>query len=115
MAAARVRVGVRAITMQQPFAAAMVGGQGLFTRRGKAVQFGAAASPEGGEWLAIQCGQNDVHLKNVKLMAAVRTHWPGCPSDEELRADQKSILGFARFVDGGVDVDEASSCFFVQK
>lgn len=29
------RVGMRAITMQQPFAAAMAHGRGLFTRRGK--------------------------------------------------------------------------------
>jgi len=44
----KARVGVRAVTMQQPFASAMVHGAGLFTRRGKpTTSFGE------GEWIAV--------------------------------------------------------------
>jgi hypothetical protein len=34
---AKPRLGMRAVTMQQPFAAAMAAGIGLFTRRGKPI------------------------------------------------------------------------------
>jgi limonene 1,2-monooxygenase len=37
-------VGLRAITMQQPFAAAMAAGIGLFTRRGKPIAFAPGAA-----------------------------------------------------------------------
>ena len=97
------RIGIRAVTMQQPYAAAMVHGQGLYSRRGKAVRFA-----DEGEWVAIHCGQSTEHLKNSTLMAAVREHWPSCPSDEDLRAQQKCIIGLARFVDGDVDATAAA-------
>jgi hypothetical protein len=85
---------LRALTMQQPYAAAMAAGVGLFSRRGKVANF-----PPGGEWLAIHCGQNNEHIDNEAKMAKIRKHWPGCPSDQELRAGQKSILGLALFTE----------------
>ena len=97
------RIGIRAVTMQQPYAAAMIHGQGLYSRRGKAFRFA-----DGGEWVAIHCGQSNEHLKNSTLMAAVREHWPGCPSDDELRAHQKCIIGLAKFVDGDVNAAVAA-------
>ena len=109
--ASKTRVGLRAITMQQPFAAAMAHGKGLFTRRGKPAKWAA-----GGEWVAIHCGGNSEHLKNAELMAAVRGEWPGCPSDEELAAQQKHLLGVAHFVDGDCDARVAEKqCFFLQR
>lgn len=106
----KTRIGLRAITMQQPFAAAMAHSQGLYTRRGKATkwQLGEpAADKQGlcaaGEWVAIHCGQNNEHLKNAKLMAQVREQWPGCPSDMVLKAQQRTVVGLARFVDGSCD------------
>ena len=33
-------------------------------------------------------------------MSAVRKHWPACPSDAQLRQQQRCILGIAHFVDG---------------
>jgi hypothetical protein len=106
--AKRTRIGIRAITMQQPFAAAMVYGQGLFTRRGKPVSFGD------GEWLAIHCGANDTHLKNESLMDEVRAHWPDCPSDEDLKAAQKHLIGMANFVETVDSTSkEAKGDFFV--
>lgn len=96
--------------MQQPFAAAMAAGLGLHTRRGKATTFAA-----GGEWVAIHCGQNDEHLKNAGLLAKVRALWPDCPSDNELRAQQRCVLGIAHFVDGGCDASAAAKHdFFLQ-
>ena len=95
--ASKTRVGCRAITLQQPFAAGMVHGVNTFTRRGKATAF-----PEKGEWVAIHCGSNSSHLSNAKTMKAIRDAWPACPSDEELKAGQKTLLGFAKFTDGGV-------------
>jgi hypothetical protein len=107
--AKRTRIGLRAITMQQPFAAAMVHGQGLFTRRGKPVSFG-----EEGEWLAIHCGANDTHLKNESLMEEVRAQWPECPSNEDLKAAQKHLVGVANFVETvGSTAKEAKGDFFV--
>ena len=76
------RAGVRAITMQQPYAWAMAAGYGLYTRRGRATRF-----REGRECVAIP---------------AVRRRWPQCPSDGELRGMQRCIIGAARFVDGSV-------------
>lgn len=98
------RLGVRAITMQQPFAAAMAAGVGLFTRRGK-----PAAFPPGGEWIAIHCGQNDEHLRNVPLMNEIRRVWPACPTDAALRAGQRSVLGVAHFVEGSCDAKKAAA------
>jgi hypothetical protein len=89
------RLGIRALTMQQPYATAMARGVGLYSRRGKAVKF----QPEG-EWLAIHCGQNSEHLNNKATMDAVRKLWPDCPSDSELKAQQRSIVGIAHFVEG---------------
>ena len=89
------RLGIRALTMQQPYATAMAHGVGLYSRRGKAVKF----KPEG-EWLAIHCGQNSEHLNNKATMDAVRKLWPDCPSDVELKAQQRSIVGIAHFVEG---------------
>ena len=97
------RLGLRAITMQQPYAAAMVAGEGLYTRRGKSTSFAS-----GGEWVAIHCGQNSEHLNNATVMKAIRARWPACPSDAELRAQQRCLLGAARFVDGCVDAKAAS-------
>lgn len=97
------RLGVRALTMQQPFAAAMAHGVGLYSRRGKATKFAP-----GGEWVAIHCGQNSEHLNNAPLLAAVRKAWPACPSDAELRAQQKCVLGVARFVEGDCDAKAAA-------
>ena len=57
MASKKVRVGLRAITMQQPFAAAMVHGKGLYTRRGKPAKWQASsvrAKPAGG-FDALRC------------------------------------------------------------
>ena len=102
--ASKTRVGMRALTMQQPFAAAMAHGQGLFTRRGKTMKF-----KEGGEWVAIHCGSNDAHMKNVKLMSEIRAKWPECPSDEALKAGQRSIIGAAHFVEGDVDA-KSTNC-----
>ena len=99
------RLGLRAITMQQPFAAAMAAGVGLFSRRGKPMRFEGAA----GEWVAVHCGQNEEHLKNARLMKEIRRVWPSCPPDEALRAGQRSVLGVARFVDGHCDAKAASS------
>lgn len=89
------RLGLRAITMQQPYAAALAHGVGLFSKRGKEVKFA-----DGGEWVAVHCGQSDRHLRDAVLMKRVRAVWPECSSDAELRAGQKCILGVARFVDG---------------
>ena len=86
---------LRAVTMQQPFAAAMAAGVGLYTRRGKTTRFA-----DGGEPIAVHCGANDEHLLNARLMAEIRREWPACPSDAELRAGQKCVLGVARFVQG---------------
>lgn len=91
------RIGLRCITMQQPYAAAMAAGEGLYTRRGKATAF-----PDGGEWVAVHCGQNDEHLKNAATMARIREAWPGCPSDSDLRAQQRCLLGVVHMVDGNV-------------
>lgn len=91
------RIGLRAITMQQPYAAAMAAGRGLYTRRGKPTNF-----PEGGEWLAIHCGQNDEHLKNSATMERIRQEWPECPSDAELVSQQRCLLGVVHMVDGTV-------------
>jgi len=90
MAAAKTRVGIRAVTMQQPFAAAMAHGRGLFTRRGKPTRFhGSSGEDDGsGEWIAVHCGRNGEHLNNRPLMASIRALWPGCPSDQELRDGQ---------------------------
>lgn len=44
--ASRTKIGLRAITMQQPFASAMVHGLTSYTRRGKPAKFEA-----GGEWV----------------------------------------------------------------
>ncbi len=82
----------------------MAAGVGLFTRRGKP----AAFHPRG-EWLAIHCGQNDEHLKNGPLMAAIRRAWPACPPDAALRGGQRSLLGVARFVDGACDAKAAAA------
>ena len=79
--------------MQQPYAAAMVAGKGLYTRRGQPKTF-----TEGGEWIAIHCGQNNTHLNPI-TMPRIRKAWPECPSDDVLRKGQRSILGIARFVD----------------
>ncbi len=91
-------LGLRAVTMQQPFAAAMAAGVGLYTRRGKTTTFA-----DGGEWIAIHCGANEEHLLNASLMAAVRAEWPDCPNDASLRAGMKCVLGVARFVSGSDD------------
>ena len=118
------RIGMRAITMQQPFAAAMVHGQGMFTRRGRSVAFGAGAAnacvdgSSNGEWVAVHCGRNNVHLNNKSLMKEVRAHWPACPSDSELKAAQACIVGIVRIVDGGVDMKTdaaARGCFFLNR
>lgn len=98
------RLGLRALTMQQPFAAAMVAGVGLFTRRGKPIAFA-----KGGEWIAIHCGQNEEHLKNMDLMKDIRQMWPACPDTETLRAGQRSVLGIAHFVDGACDAKVAAA------
>jgi hypothetical protein len=87
--------GVRAITMQQPYAAAMVANVGLYTRRGKAVAFDQA----GGEAIAIHCGQNQEHLDNAAKMKKIRAIWPECPSDADLRSSQRCILGVAVFTE----------------
>jgi len=109
--ASKTRAGMRAITMQQPFAAAMAHGVGLFTRRGKPAKWAA-----GGEWVAVHCGGNGEHLKNTKLMAEVREEWPECPADDELRAQQKHLLGVAHFVDGDCDARAAErQCFFLRR
>jgi hypothetical protein len=103
-ASAKPRLGMRAVTMQQPFAAAMAAGVGLYTRRGK-----PTALAPGGEWVAVHCGQNDEHVKNPQLMREIRRAWPACPSDAALRAGQRSILGVAHFVDGACDARAASA------
>ena len=103
-APAKQRLGMRAVTMQQPYAAAMAAGIGLYTRRGKPI----ALAPNG-EWIAVHCGQNDEHLKNAPLMREIRQAWPSCPSDAALRAGQRSILGVARFVDGACDARAAAA------
>jgi hypothetical protein len=95
---------MRAVTMQQPFAAAMAAGVGLHTRRGKPTAF-----TPGGEWVAVHCGQNDEHIKNASLMKEIRGAWPACPSDAALRAGQRSILGVAHFVDGACDARAAAA------
>ncbi len=102
----------RAITLQQPYAAAMAYGVCRFTRRGKVTRFA-----EGGEWIAIHCGMNDEHLKNREAMTAIRAIWPACPSDVELRAGMKHVLGFARFVQGDVPAasDGPKACSFMQQ
>ena len=101
---AKLRLGMRAVTMQQPFAAAMAAGIGLFTRRGK-----PTALAPGGEWVAVHCGQNDEHIRNPQLMREIRAAWPACPSDAALRAGQRSILGLAHFVDGACDARAAAA------
>ena len=104
------RLGLRAITMQQPFAAAMAAGLGLYTRRGKATSFAA-----GGEWVAVHCGQNDEHLKNASLMKSVRKEWPDCPSDAQLRSQQRCILGVVHMVQGDCIAKEVSKADFFLK
>ena len=90
------RIGLRCITMQQPYAAALAHGVGLFSKRGKETKFA-----DGGEWVAVHCGSSDRHISDAALMQRVRTVWPQCPSDAALRAGQKCVLGVVRFVDGG--------------
>ena len=117
--ASKQRIGLRALTMQQPFAAALAAGVGLYSRRGRATKFGhqakhkageRAIGPDGeGEWLAIHCGQNNEHLNNGPLMKRIREFWPECPSNEELKAAQRCILGVALFVDGTVAGRTASA------
>jgi len=97
------RIGLRAITMQQPYAAAMAAGRGLYTRRGKATKF-----PDGGEWIAVHCGQNDEHLQNHATMQQIREEWPECPSDGDLRAQQRCLLGVVHMVDGNVAASTAA-------
>ena len=97
------RLGVRALTLQQPFAAAMAAGIGLYTRRGKPTAFSK------GEWVAVHCGQSEEHLKNARLMQEIRRAWPACPTDEALRAGQRSILGLAHFVDGACNAAQAAA------
>lgn len=129
MASKPSKIGMRALTMQQPFAAAMAAGVGLYSRRGRATKFGnqakhakgerfigvvegsnkGADSGAEGEWLAIHCGQNNEHLNNDPLMKRIRAHWPECPPEEELKAAQKCILGAALFVDGSVAGKTAAS------
>ena len=53
MSDGKTRAGMRAITMQQPFAAAMAHGHGLYTRRGRATKFGAGDGA--GEWVSGWC------------------------------------------------------------
>jgi hypothetical protein len=101
--------------MQQPFASAMVHGQGVFTRRGRAVKFDLGEGNDG-EWIAVHCGSNVEHLNNGKLMSEVRHHWPDCPDDEQLRAQQGCILGVARFIQGDVSAKDAErACFFLNR
>jgi hypothetical protein len=106
------RTGIRAITMQQPYAAAMCAGMCRFTRRGKATNFGAD-----GEWIAVHVGSNNEHLNNKSAMVEIRKHWPDCPSDDELKASQKHIIGFARFRNGSVGALEKGprDCVFMQQ
>ena len=119
----KTAVGLRALTMQQPFAAAMAQGLGLYSRRGKPAKFHVGKQPEwkgstrAGEWVAVHCGQNDEHLKNASLMQAVRSHWPTCPSDEELRRQQRCILGVVHFVDGNLPATSgaAAADFFLSR
>ena len=127
MASKPSKIGMRALTMQQPFAAAMAAGVGLYSRRGRATKFGdqakhakgercigvvdakGAGNGLEGEWLAIHCGQNNEHLNNKPLMKRIRDHWPECPPEEELKAAQKCILGAALFIDGSVAGNTAAS------
>ena len=85
----KTRVGCRAITLQQPFASAMVHGHNTFTRRGKATSFA-----EDGEWVAIHCGSNNAHMNNPSTMAKIREAWPECPTDDKLKQGMKCILGW---------------------
>jgi hypothetical protein len=109
--------------MQQPFAAAMAHGLGLFSRRGKPAKFHVGEQPEWkgstptGEWVAVHCGQNNEHLRNTSLMKAVRTHWPACPTDDELRKQQRCILGVVHFVDGDLPAASgaAAADFFLSR
>lgn len=97
-AGGKTRLGLRAITMQQPFAAAMAHGRGLYTRRGRPTQFhdgqvaGGSGSGRKGEWVAVHCGRNKVHVNNKRLMENIRKAWPSCPSDRELLDSQ---VGYA--------------------
>lgn len=122
--ATKTPVGLRALTMQQPFAAAMAAGVGLFSRRGKPAKFHAGkpskewkGSTPTGEWVAVHCGQNTEHLKNAALMKQVRAHWPECPSDDELRAQQRCILGVIHFVEGDLPAASgiAAQDFFLNR
>jgi len=113
---------MRSITMQQPFAAAMAHGKGLYTRRGRATRFGPAANNSfvdgKAEWVAIHCGRNNEHLRNKKLMKEIREHWPECPSDSELKAAQSCIVGVARVVEGDIVLAEsrpAQTDFFISR
>ena len=117
---ANTKIGLRAITLQQPFAAAMAAGVGLYTRRGRATKFGAGnakqtkerfVTGEDGtaEWVAVHCGKNNEHLHNAPLMRRVRALWSACPSDADLRAGQQCLLGVARFVDGGGSARDAAA------
>jgi hypothetical protein len=108
--------------MQQPFAAAMAHGEGLFSRRGKPAKFHAGepewkGSTPSGEWVAVHCGQNNEHLKSASLMKAVRSHWPACPTDSELRKQQRCILGVVHFVDGDLPAasGDAAADFFLSR
>ena len=47
-----------------------------------------------------------------RVVAKVRERWPECPSDDELRSQQKCLLGVARFVDGNVSAAAASATDF---
>jgi len=83
---------IRAITVQQPFAAALVAGVKTVENRGFAIKL-----PPEGEWLAIHCGANMKHLKDKAVMDRVRANWAGCPSNKELEKGAKTILGFVHF------------------
>ncbi len=75
-------VSMKALTIQQPMASAVV----LGPKRVESRHFGPNLPP-GGQWIAIHAGKSDRFLKDGPTMARLREMWPGeceAPTPDEL-------------------------------
>lgn len=83
----------RAMTVQQPFAAAMLAGHKNVENR----HYSVTLPPDGsGLWVGIHVGRNSKWLNDRNVMAKVRKLWPGMPDDvTKLKRDQGKIVGVA--------------------
>lgn len=94
----------RGITVQQPFAAAIMAGVKDVENRHYAVSLSMGGADDGdgadsGLWVAVHVGKNDRWLKNAAVMKRVRKLWPGLPNDDALRKDFGRIVGVCHLCD----------------